>query len=106
MDHDCASRNLPTTSATSLPDLGIPEDETRFLKTVRRVANWLRTGHRVLVHCGAGIGRTGIFAICTLVALGTSLESAERTIREAGSGPETEKQRAFLHRVCAKLPNR
>jgi protein-tyrosine phosphatase len=78
-----------------VPNYGIPEDESAFLKTVRRAADWLRTGERVLVRCGAGIGRTGMFAICTLVALEMSPEAAERTIHEAESGPEKDVQRAF-----------
>jgi protein-tyrosine phosphatase len=86
-----------------VPDHGIPEDERVFLKTVRRAADWLRTGERVLVHCGAGIGRTGMFAICSLVALGISPEAAERTIDEAGSGPEKDVQRDFIRRVSTDL---
>jgi len=86
-----------------VPDHGIPEDESIFLKTVRRAADWLRTGERVLVHCGARIGRTGMFAICTLIALGIPPEAAERTIDEAGSGPEKDVQCAFIRRARAGL---
>jgi len=86
-----------------VPNYGIPEDESAFLKTVRRAADWLRMGKRVLVHCGAGIGRTGMFAICALIALGMSPEAAERTVREAGSHPEKDVQCAFIRRVSAGL---
>lgn len=96
--------NIPCPAVDcAVPDGGIPEDESAFLKKVRRTADWLRTGERVLVHCGAGIGRTGLFAICTLVALGMSLDVAERAVHEAGSRPEADIQRAFVHRVSVDL---
>lgn len=86
-----------------VPDYGVPEDENLFLKTVKRSADRLRTGETVLVHCGAGIGRTGMFAICMLMALGMSLQAAERAVRAAGSGPETEQQHVFLRRIRAEI---
>jgi protein-tyrosine phosphatase len=87
----------------SVPDGGIPEDRSAFLKTVRYAADWLRAGERVLVHCSAGIGRTGMFAICTLVVLGTSQEDATRTVSEAGSRPEKPVQREFVDEISATL---
>jgi protein-tyrosine phosphatase len=87
----------------AVPDYGIPADEDLFVKTVQRVADWLRSAENVLVHCGAGKGRTGMFAICVLVALGISLELAERNVRAADSGPETPEQHAFLQRIIIRL---
>lgn len=86
-----------------VPDRGIPEDESSFLKTVLQVADWLRKGEKVVVHCGAGIGRTGMFAMCTLAALGISPEAAKQAVRAAGSGPETAKQNTFVRRINARL---
>jgi protein-tyrosine phosphatase len=86
-----------------VPDRGTPEDEHRFLATVEDAAGRLRAGERVLVHCGAGIGRTGMFATCTLVAVGVFPEVAERAVRAAGSHPETPEQHAFVKRVSTRL---
>jgi protein-tyrosine phosphatase len=86
-----------------VPDGGIPEDEQAFLQTAQHAADWLRTGERVLVHCSGGIGRTGMFAICTLMALGMSLDAAERAVLEKGSGPENDVQRDFIRRVRTGL---
>jgi protein-tyrosine phosphatase len=91
-DTDCA-----------MPDFGIPADEDLFVMTVRRVADWLRGGENVAVHCGAGIGRTGMFAVCTLVALGMSQELAEENVSAAGSGAEAKEQRAFVRRTVIRL---
>ena len=77
-------------------DYGVPQDREAFLEKARSVADGLRGGERVLVHCGAGVGRTGVFATCVLMALGLPRGEAERRVREAGSGPETEEQRMFL----------
>jgi protein-tyrosine phosphatase len=86
-----------------VPDGGIPKDERAFLRTARDTAESLRAGERVLVHCSGGIGRTGMFAICTLIALGMSLEAAEWAVREKGSGPEKDVQRDFIRRVSSRL---
>ena len=77
-------------------DYGVPQDQEAFLEKARSVADGLRGGERVLVHCGAGVGRTGVFATCVLMALGLPRGEAERRVREAGSGPETEEQRMLL----------
>jgi protein-tyrosine phosphatase len=88
-----------------MPDGGIPEDRSAFLKTVRDAADRLRAGERVLVHCSAGVGRTGMFAICTLVALGISEKDATRTMSEAGAHLEKPVQREFVDEINATLQN-
>ncbi len=90
-------------AACEIPDFGIPSDEDAFLAVVGDTAEVLVSGGHVLVHCGAGIGRTGTFAICVLLALGLDREEAERRVKQAGSGPETEAQRALVHRLAGRL---
>lgn len=80
-----------------VPDWGVPEDPEGFLAVVRRAAEWLRSGERVLVHCAGGCGRTGVFCACVLVALGADPEEAMAAFRAArGCGPENEGQLAFV----------
>ncbi len=75
-----------------IPDDGVPEDEEEFLDLARDVAEELRDGANVMIHCFAGIGRTGTLATCTLMALGMGKEEALRAVEEAGAGPETAAQ--------------
>jgi protein-tyrosine phosphatase len=86
-----------------VPDYGIPEDGGKFLGSVRRTADFIRSGRIVLVHCGAGKGRTGMFAVCTLIRLGMPPEVAHRIVSQADSGPETEEQCDFIRSVTPRL---
>lgn len=76
-----------------IPDFGVPEDRRSFWVFAQDLARRLTEGERLLIHCGAGIGRTGTLAICVLLALGAPLEVATETVEAAGSVPETQEQR-------------
>ena len=77
-----------------------PEDDEAFRKLATVVADSLRAGESILVHCGAGIGRTGMFAMATLIALGVQVEEARRAVKVAGSGPERPAQEEALRRFA------
>lgn len=79
-----------------IPDYGAPEDRDAFAKFVFDAADGLRRGENLLLHCGAGIGRTGMTAICILLALGYSETDARRAVVAAGSGPERPQQEALI----------
>src|SRR5919109_4460506 len=73
-------------------DYGIPEDRDTFWHLAQRLATGLQSGERMLIHCGAGIGRTGTLAICVLLALGVTADDARAAVEAAGSSPETSAQ--------------
>lgn len=83
-------------------DYGVPDDWEGFWLLVQRVAEVLRAGEHVLVHCAGGIGRTGMFAICVLMALGLRHDKAARTVHEAGSRPGDECQKRLVDWVAQK----
>jgi protein-tyrosine phosphatase len=79
-----------------IPDFGVPANRAAFIAAVQETASCLRAGQSVLVHCGAGIGRTGMFAICVLLSLGVRQKQAEQAIRNAGSSPERPEQHKLI----------
>jgi protein-tyrosine phosphatase len=80
-----------------------PDDDQAFREMAGEVADQLRRGKAVLVHCGAGVGRTGMFAIAVLMMLGLPIDEARRVVRAAGSGPETQSQQDGLRRLAQSV---
>ncbi len=85
-----------------IPDFGVPTEESDFRAFIESVAKRVRDGDFLLAHCGAGIGRTGMFASCLLIALGCSTDEAHTAVKAAGSGPETDEQRQLVLRFASQ----
>ncbi|MFM7734384.1 MAG: hypothetical protein ACKPBU_00170, partial [Alphaproteobacteria bacterium] len=49
-----------------IKDRCVPRDETELMALARRIVAKLRSGDGVLMHCAAGVGRTGMVARCVL----------------------------------------
>lgn len=79
-----------------IEDYGIPKSIGELVRVAKDAAMRLKRGEHILIHCGAGIGRTGMVAICVLQALGLPLEEASVRVQRAGSGPETTTQQALV----------
>jgi hypothetical protein len=86
-----------------MEDSRVPADIVQFSLAVHRWSSAVRQGAKVLIHCGAGIGRTGMVASCLLTGLGTTPEHARELVGDAGSGPETPTQESFVSAVCARF---
>lgn len=69
-----------------------------FREIVHRVAERLRAGEGVLVHCAAGVGRTGTLSACVLKALGATAVEAVDAVRAAGSNPQSAVQSGLIDR--------
>ncbi|HEY4080334.1 MAG TPA: tyrosine-protein phosphatase [Burkholderiaceae bacterium] len=78
-------------------DFGLGSEARAFSELVTRVAQSLRDGDAVLLHCAHGIGRTGTVAACTLKALGLPTLQALTQVREAGSNPQSALQSGWIH---------
>jgi protein-tyrosine phosphatase len=79
-----------------MPNFGVPEDARAFRIGVARVVQALSSGQSVMMHCAAGMGRTGSAAACVLKALGLDTEEALQRVRQAGSNPQNAQQSGFV----------
>jgi protein-tyrosine phosphatase len=84
----------------AVPDYGVPSDVPAFFGLIKRIAESVAMGDRLVIHCGAGIGRTGTAAACVLLALGLDEGQALSNVRAAGSGPETSEQNLLVRRFA------
>lgn len=82
-----------------ISDFGIPSAEVtmRWAETVPQLLQHLQAGQRVVIHCAAGYGRTGMMTAALLVAMGIDAEKAIAVVRAARPGTiETLEQEAFI----------
>lgn len=83
---------------------GAPENRDAFWALATDVANRLKCGEAVLIHCAGGVGRTAMFAVAVLLALGEPMGRAESVVSQAGSTVETLMQVEMLS-WCAMQAN-
>lgn len=78
------------------------------LDLVDDVATRLRRGGGVVVHCGAGMARTAVVCVLTMVALGADLGDAAAEFRQArpGGGPDGRAQERQIARLSERLAER
>lgn len=77
-------------------NFGVPEDPAGFRRDIQSVAAALRAGDVVMLHCAAGMGRTGTAAACVLKALGLDAKESLERVREAGSNPQNAEQSGLV----------
>jgi atypical dual specificity phosphatase len=84
----------------SLPmqDYGLSADAQRFVDGIEDAALAVESGAALLLHCAAGIGRTGTAAACLLKRLGLPTEDALRRVQQAGSNPQSALQSGLIER--------
>lgn len=86
-----------------IPDLHAPAIQV-LEPLLDTIVERLRAGERMLVHCAAGIGRSGTVAACVLIRLG--LDESEALALVAASrpmaGPEVGAQVDLVHAIAAR----
>ena len=98
-DYDLALRQatLPMRwMQVPMRDFGLAGNVEVFRTGIESIAHCLTQGDAVLLHCAAGIGRTGTAAACLLKRLGVSREDALQRVRGAGSSPESAAQSGLV----------
>ena len=83
--------NLP------MRNFGLPEDRAAFERGVRQIVQALEQGDAVMLHCAAGMGRTGSTAACVLKVLGLDTQEALQRVRDAGSNPQSALQSGLVN---------
>ncbi len=84
-----------------IEDFAAPTDRNAFLRIVHEVVGWLIRGERIVVHCAAGVGRSGMFAQAVLHSLGIESNDAKVRVEAAGAGAEAPAQLELLAWVRA-----
>jgi hypothetical protein len=85
----------PVVDHWPIRDHWVPE-RADFAAMIPRIAEILRAGEHVVVHCVHGMGRTGTVAIGILLTMGFGPEDAEAAVVAAGSCPTSPTQDALL----------
>ena len=89
-------KHLPIT------DMGVPnaEFEQQWDSHSADIRNTLKNGNNVLIHCWAGLGRTGTIAARLLIECGLEPAAAILRLRDARPGSiQTRKQEKYVLRV-------
>jgi protein-tyrosine phosphatase len=84
-----------------IPDVHAPEVVTA-IDLLDRLRGMLSSGERLIMHCGAGVGRAGTMAAALLMRMGQSRAQALSTVaaHRPMAGPEAGAQEAFLDQVA------
>lgn len=83
-----------------ITDYGVPDNMAAFKKKVATVLCHLKAGERVMLHCWAGIGRSGLLACALLFELGVPEDEIFSTVSDARgcTVPENNLQKQWLTR--------
>lgn len=87
-------------------DRSVPLDRDGFLRSVEQLAEMVRAGRFLGVHCRASIGRSSVLAVSVLVRLGWDANKAFYAVESARgcSIPDTPEQREWVvENVPARL---
>jgi protein-tyrosine phosphatase len=85
---------------------GVPADRHAFWALANDLANRLRCGEALLIHCAGGVGRTAMLAVSVLLALGEPFNEAESAVSRAGSIVETMAQIEMLSWCAAQASSK
>ena len=82
----------------AIPDRSVPSDKDAFLRSIERLAELVRGGRYIAVHCRACIGRSSLLAASVLVRLGWDANAAFDAIQIARGCPvpDTSEQRKWV----------
>lgn len=82
----------------AIPDMRVPQELSAFCELAIEIAHLIRGKRRIIVHCWAGIGRSGLLASTVLVLMGNDPETVFDLVTKVRgeSVPETQEQRDWF----------
>ena len=88
-----------------ITDRETPRSETATREFVRRLAELVKAGKGVAIHCYAGVGRSSLIAGCVLVNLGVDPQTVFDLIgKSRGCGvPDTPQQREWFYSFVSSI---
>ena len=86
-----------------IPDYAVPRLELATAQLIAQLAQYVRAGQSIAVHCRQGIGRSSLIVASVLTQLGIEPPAAWAAITAARGRPvpDTEEQRQWLVRFTA-----
>lgn len=90
-----------------IPDRGVPASATALRPLVSGLAQQVRDGRKVGIHCRAGIGRSGMVAACVMSVLGVKSDAIFPMLSKARrvGVPDTVEQEAWVKAWIASNPS-
>jgi protein-tyrosine phosphatase len=80
-----------------IPDMWVPADLVATRRLCRSIVRKLEAGENVVIHCWAGLGRTGTIAAACLIERGARPADAMRSVRAARDGAiQSDAQEQFV----------
>ncbi|HEY0377468.1 MAG TPA: cyclin-dependent kinase inhibitor 3 family protein [Pyrinomonadaceae bacterium] len=67
-------------------DMAVPAEVKPYATLIEMILSALRAGKTIVAHCMGGLGRTGLVAASTLVALGLTADEAINAVKAARAG--------------------
>ena len=88
-----------------ITDRETPASETITLEFVQRLAELVKAGKGVAIHCFGGIGRSSLIAACVLVTLGIDPRAVFQLIRRSRGCevPDTPEQREWFYSFVSTM---